>query len=171
MAIHSYGFVGPDQEVVPSKWDIFYLKMAHQVSSMSKDPSTQTGAVIARPNKSVVSVGFNGFPKNMPDKPEWYANREMKYSRIVHCEMNALLFCKEPVQGYTLYTWPFASCDRCCVAMLQAGIIRFVFPELPEHLKERWQKPLELTKQYIGECGMEWLEITLKEIYPGVMPQ
>jgi len=156
----------PTKDVTPSRWDIFYLKMSHLVSQMSKDPSTQTGAVIVRPNKSVVSVGFNGFPKDMPDKPEYYADREQKYSRIVHCEMNALLFTKESVLGYTLYTWPFASCDRCCVSMLQAGITRFVFPELPEDKKERWQKPLDLTKKYIEECGHQWLEIGLKEIYP-----
>jgi dCMP deaminase len=149
-----------------NKWDVFYLKMAKMVSTISKDPSTQTGAVIVRPNRSVCSVGFNGFPRVMPDNPEWYANREEKYSRVVHCEMNAQIFAREPLDGYTLYTWPFASCDRCCVTMLQSGIIRFVFPELAEDKKERWEKPLNLTKRYIGESGMTFIEIPLVEIFP-----
>src|SRR5271163_3399120 len=147
-----------------NKWDIFYLKMAQLVSSMSKDPSTQTGAVIVRPNKSVVSVGFNGFPKDMPDKAEWYANREEKYSRVVHCEINAQIFTREPLHGYTLYTWPFASCDRCCVTMLQSGITRFVYPSIPEHLKERWEAALNKTYKYIVEAGCEAVEIPLSEI-------
>src|SRR5271157_417041 len=149
-----------------NKWDVFYLKMAQMVSTMSKDPSTQTGAVIVRPNKSVASMGFNGFPRVMPDNPEWYANREEKYSRVVHCEVNAQIFAREPLDGYTLYTWPFASCDRCCVTMLQSGIVRFVFPELAEDKKERWEKPLNLTKKYIVQCGKEFTEIPLVEIFP-----
>jgi len=156
---------GIETQETPSKWHIFYLKMAQLVSSMSKDPSTQTGAVIVRPNRSVAGVGFNGFPRVMPDNAEWYANREEKYSRVVHCEINAQIFTREPLDDYTLYTWPFASCDRCCVTMLQSGITSFVFPELADDKKERWQKPLDLTKRYIQECGKTWLEVSLKEIF------
>jgi dCMP deaminase len=154
-----YGPILPDDEHVPAmwalyEWDIYYLKMAKHVASKSKDPSTQTGAVIVRPDKSVCSIGFNGFPKGMKDSPEVYANREEKYSRIVHCEVNAQLFSRDAsLQGYTLYTWPFASCDRCCVQMLQSGITRFVAPVLPESLKERWEASLNKTKGYIEECG------------------
>ena len=140
-------------------WDIRFLQLATVVSSWSKDPSTKTGAVIIRPDKSICSVGFNGFPKSMPDKQEYYADRKQKYSRIVHCEINALIFAKEPVTGYTLYTTPFASCDRCCVQMLQAGIEKFVFPKLPTELKERWEESTNLTKQYILESGCSFLEI------------
>lgn len=140
------------------KWDIRFLKLAREVSTWSKDPSTQTGAVVVRPNNSVASVGFNGFPKNMTDRPEWYENREEKYSRIVHCEINALIFTHESVHGYTLYTWPFASCDRCCVVMLQAGIKRYVFPECSEELKTRWADSLQKSLQYITESGGVWKE-------------
>ena len=137
------------------KWDIYYLGMAKKVASKSKDPSTQTGAVIVRPDWSQCSVGFNGFPRKMPDDPALYANREEKYSRIVHCEINAECFSRDgSLEGYTLYTWPFASCDRCCVQMIQKGITRFVAPVLPEDKKERWQAPLELTRKYINECGL-----------------
>ena len=136
------------------KWDIYYLGMAKYAASKSKDPSTQTGAVIVRDDWSVCSVGFNGFPKGMPDNPEWYANREEKYSRIVHCEVNAQILSRDhSLNGYTLYTWPFASCDRCCVSMLQAGITRFVAPALPEDLKSRWEASLNNTRQYIEDCG------------------
>jgi dCMP deaminase len=147
-----------------SKWDIRYLQLAHHVATWSKDPSTQTGAIIIRPNKSVLSVGFNGFPQCMPDNPEWYADRNEKYSRIVHCEVNALLLSENSVRGGTLYTWPFACCDRCAVTMLQAGIIRFVYPSIPAHLVERWGEPLAKTTKYFAECGVEAVEIPLSEI-------
>lgn len=150
-----------------SKWDIRYLQFAHHVASWSKDPSTKAGAVIVKPNRSVLSVGFNGFPQNMPDNQEWYDNRDEKYSRIVHCEVNALIMAEGSARGCTLYTWPFACCDRCVVQMLQAGINRFVFPTTPERLRERWQPILDKTKKYLEECSyVQSVEIPYELVPP-----
>lgn len=143
-----------------NKWDKHFLRMAYLVSEMSKDPSTQTGAVIVRPDRSVCSTGFNGFPRNMSDDEALYADREVKYDRVVHCEMNALLHSRDGMhQGYTLYTTPFLSCSRCAVHMLQAGIERFVAPiPTPEQI-ERWGDAFERTRSYFREAGVSWLEV------------
>jgi len=139
-----------------NKWDKRFLDMAKLVSTWSKDPSTQTGAVIVRPDKSVCSVGYNGFPKNMPDHDELYNNREEKYSRIIHCEMNAMNFSHDTsMEGYTLYTYPFLSCDRCFVHMVQAGITRFVSPTCPPALEERWGDAFDRVRGYAKECGIQ----------------
>jgi len=142
-----------------NKWDLRYLNMARLVSTWSKDPSTQTGAVIVREDKSIASVGFNGFPRSMPDTLELYNNREEKYSRIVHCEMNALLFLSENVQNYTLYTWPFMSCDRCFVHMIQAGITRFIAPEATPELLTRWGDAFNRVRMYARETNVELIEV------------
>ena len=142
-----------------SKWDNRFLDLAEVVASWSKDPSTKTGAVIVRPDLSVASVGFNGFPKGMPDSPEAYHNREEKYSRIVHCEVNAQIHAHGPVDGYTLYTIPFMSCDRCAIQMLQAGIARFVFPRASDEALDRWSESFAKTIRYFEECGVEYTEI------------
>lgn len=147
-----------------NKWDIRFLELAQLVSTWSKDPSTKTGAVIVRPNRTVVSVGFNGFPREMSDVPEWYADREEKYLRIIHCEVNALIYSPERVDGYTLYTYPFACCDRCVVQMLQAGITRFVFPEPTKDALLRWGKAFDKTKKYMKECAVAFLEVPLGEV-------
>ena len=142
-------------------WHLRFLKLARLVSTWSKDPSTKTGAVIVRPDKTIVSLGFNGFPQSMPDDLALYNNRDEKYSRIIHCEINALIFAKEKLDKYILYTYPLASCDRCAVQMLQAGIKMFVFPKLPEKLKERWDEPVKKTKKYLYEAGARYKEIPL----------
>jgi dCMP deaminase len=136
------------------KWDRRFLNLAELVSTWSKDPSTQTGAVIVRPNLSVASVGYNGFPQKMADTPTFYADREEKYSRIFHGEVNALLFAQEPVAGCTLYTWPFLSCDRCFVQMAQAGITRFVAPQATVPQLERWGSAFERVRRYAAEMGL-----------------
>ena len=138
--------------------DEYFLRLAELVSRRSKDPSTKTGAVIVDSAGRVVSTGYNGFAQRMPDKPENYANREEKYSRIVHCEMNALIFAQRNLAGCTLYTWPFMSCDRCVVHMIQAGVTRFV---APHNDAERWRAAFDKTRGYIHECQLELVEITL----------
>ena len=44
-----------------SKWDVRFLKLAHEVASWSKDPSTKVGCVLVK-GKKVVSLGYNGLP-------------------------------------------------------------------------------------------------------------
>lgn len=136
-----------------SRWDRHFLEECFHIAKLSKDPSTKCGAVIVRPNRTVASQGFNGFPKNMRDDPELYNNRDIKYDRTVHSEMNSLIYAREPLDGYTLYTSPVPSCSRCCIHMLQAGISRFVAPQPTEDFLTRWADSLKRTKEYILEAG------------------
>ncbi|MBT7127172.1 MAG: CMP deaminase, partial [Candidatus Thioglobus sp.] len=72
------------------KWDKRYLGLAAEVSTWSKDPSTQVGAVTVGSKKEVLSQGFNGFPRGIDDSDERYNNRDTKYKLVVHAEMNAI---------------------------------------------------------------------------------
>lgn len=143
------------------RWDLRYIELTRFVSQWSKDPSTKTGAVIVRPDMTVASIGFNGFARQMSDADELYADRPKKYSRVIHCEMNALLSAREPVAGYTLYTTGMC-CDRCVVHLIQAGIKRFVWPEDTPEMKSRWQDAFDLTLSYLHEAdGVEFEEIKI----------
>ena len=69
-------------------WDLRFLDMSQLISSWSKDPSTQVGAVIVDSNNRVVSVGYNGFPQGISDDYR-LDNRETKYKMILPAECNA----------------------------------------------------------------------------------
>lgn len=141
-----------------SKWDHRFLDMASLVASWSRDPSTRCGAVIVRPDKTVASVGFNGFPKGCDDDPALYEDRETKYSRVVHAEQNALLHAGESVKGYTMYTWPPGfgpSCDRCSAHIIQAGITRVVHYLDESDFASRWKEPSERGLKMYAEAGIE----------------
>lgn len=138
-----------------AKWDQRFLEMAELVSTWSKDPSTKCGAVIVRPDKTVASVGFNGFPQGCDDDPAIYADREKKYSRVVHAEQNALLHAGESVKGYTMYTWPPGfgpSCDRCTAHIIQAGIDRVVYAKDESDFGSRWKTAAESGLQMYKEA-------------------
>lgn len=111
------------------KWDRRFLELARHISAWSKDPSTKVGAVIVRPDRTIASVGYNGFPRGMDDDPEIYANRELKLKRVVHAEMNAILNAQEPLKGCTLYVWAPSygpTCERCAPHVIQTGITRVI---------------------------------------------
>jgi dCMP deaminase len=132
------------------------LEMAEQVASWSKDPSTQTGAVITDPNSHIISVGYNGFAKGVKDTPNRYRQREkVKYPMVAHCETNAIIFAKRDLEGCTLYTVPFMSCATCAALVINAGIKRCVAPVLPKELKSRWGKQCALARMQFREAGVK----------------
>lgn len=141
------------------KWDPRFLDLAKHVASWSKDPSTKVGAVIVRPDKTIASTGYNGYPKKMRDIG--MENREEKLSRVIHAEMNAIHFCKDQsLEGYTLYVWPMMPCDRCCVHVIQSGISRVVSTDY--NSGGRWSESILKSLKYFRSCGIE------AQIYPEI---
>lgn len=65
-------------------WDEYFCKLAEHVKEKSKDRSTKCGCVIASPDHSVLSVGFNGFPRGVNDDIESRHERPVKYSYTEH---------------------------------------------------------------------------------------
>lgn len=147
-----------------SDWDLRFLKLAKEISTWSKDPSTKTGAVLVGLDNNIVATGYNGFPRIIKDTPELLNNREEKLKRIIHCEMNALLHAPFGINECTLYTWPDMSCARCATHMIQAGVWRVVYPVFNgEHLMaERWAKDFEVSKELFDEAGV------IIEEYPAI---
>jgi dCMP deaminase len=133
------------------KWDKRFVELARFISTWSKDPSTQTGAVITDPSRRVISVGYNGLAQGVEDTPERLNNRDIKYKIIVHCERNALLFAARSVENCTLYTWPFMSCATCAAMVIQAGIKHCVAPFSDN---PRWKDEFELSQQIFREAGV-----------------
>lgn len=143
---------------INSKWDRRFLQLARHVSAWSKDPSTQVGAVITKENV-IVSIGYNGLPRNVEDLPERYENRELKYKMIVHGEVNAIISAAQNLKNCTLYTWPFMPCSVCSGLVIQSGITRVV---TPHNDNPRWKESFELTKTMFKEAGVvldEYLSI------------
>jgi len=150
-------------EMLNEKWDLRLIGMARFVSKWSKDPSTQTGAVLVRPDRSVISVGYNGFAQGVEDTDERYQNRyDLKYRMVIHCEENALIFGdRQSIIGSCLYTWPFISCSRCAAKMIRSGVKRVVSKQL-EHIDNtayndpnRWEYEMRLAETQFKEAGVE----------------
>jgi dCMP deaminase len=152
------------------KWDQYFLDMCLLNASMSKDPSTQVGAVIVGPDMEVRSTGFNGFARGIEDTDERLNNRDMKLKLVVHAEMNAVLAAARvgiPVKGCSIYLlatnkfgkhWGGAPCVRCTVELIQAGIsevVSYPFKDVPSH----WTDDIKMARGLLEEAGVKYREI------------
>jgi dCMP deaminase len=137
------------------RWDKDYLALAKFWGERkSKDPSSKVGAVIVRPDQTVASLGYNGFPRGIEDNERRLNNRDLKYPLTIHAEMNAILTAYNGIRGYTLYTYPFLPCERCAVHVIQAGISRVVSYACPPELLERWGPSLQAGRDVFKEAGV-----------------
>lgn len=133
-------------------WDYHFLDQAEFTARRSKDPSTKVGAVIVRPDRTVVSTGFNGFPRRVRDLPERYADRPTKYALTVHAEINAIITAREPLHFCTLYVAPLLPCSQCAAAIVQAGISEVV-ARMPANI-DRWTESFNWTRLIFEEAGV-----------------
>jgi dCMP deaminase len=142
-------------KTIEDKWVARFIKLAEEVSTWSKDPSSQVGAVIVRPDRTIASVGFNGFPRGVEDCHERIANRDTKLLYTIHAEMNAILSAKEPLKGYSLFVWPFQPCAHCAASIIQSGI-KEVYCPFNAHLDsyERWADSFKAALQMFDEAGV-----------------
>jgi dCMP deaminase len=142
-------------KTIEDKWVARFIKLAEEVSTWSKDSSSRVGAVIVRPDRTIASVGFNGFPRGVEDYHERIANRDTKLLYTIHAEMNAILSAKEPLKGYSLFVWPFQPCAHCAASIIQSGI-KEVYCPFNAHLDsyERWADSFKAALQMFDEAGV-----------------
>lgn len=136
-----------------SDWTTRFLDMARLVATWSKDPSTKVGAVIVRPDRTVASVGYNGFPRGTSDHHQHLNNRDIKLRRTVHAEINAILTSRDSVVGCTIYVTPLHPCASCAGAIIQSGIKRVV-AELAKDPHPGWTEDFEAATRMFREAGI-----------------
>jgi dCMP deaminase len=120
------------------KWESRMIRMAKLISTFSKDPSTKVGAVIFNHyRKTVITTGYNGFPRKTSDKADLYEDRDHKYPRVVHAEANAIV--EAAAQGVSTRDAAIAithpPCCACAGLIIQAGITCVIFEETGDDMK------------------------------------
>lgn len=128
----------------PVEWNDVFLTMARAMSTKSKDPSTQCGAVLVASDNVLLSAGFNGPPPQMSDELVPWGERPAKYAFIIHAEENALSFAIrshgiERMKGSTMYV-THAPCSDCVLRMIRDGVRRVCIPaDCPPYPMSKWQ--------------------------------
>ena len=145
-------------------WTDYFISIARLVAQRSKDPSTQVGTVVINPyDNTLISTGYNGFPRGCSDDefpwgngkaeesslkvPAEFSNSvwlNTKYPYVVHAEANALIRARQNCVGFVLYTTLFP-CNECAELIIQAGIKKVYYLNIVE--KETWKECFQATQR------------------------
>lgn len=114
-------------------WDEYFMGIAVLSALRSKDPNTKVGAVIVSPDNKVISIGYNGMPRQLDeDKLSWNKGEglDSKYLYVCHAEFNAILNTQVggTLKGARLYVTLFP-CNECTKAIIQTGIKEVIYLE------------------------------------------
>ena len=139
-------------------WDKRYTNIAKEVSSWSKDPSTQVGAVVVGSKGQILSQGYNGFPRGIVDYPDRLNDRPTKLKYVVHAEMNCIYnasFNGVSLDGSSLYVHGLPVCSDCAKGVIQVGVKK-VFMCFPKNISEHWKESMRLSTSMFNEANVQW---------------
>lgn len=148
-------------------WDEYFMGIALLSAKRSKDPSTQVGACIVDNEKKVVSIGYNGMPRNIDEeKLTWEKGEGLnsKYLYVCHAEFNAILNIRNgsSLNGCKVYVTLFP-CNECAKAIVQTGIKEVIY------LSDKYDGIVEnlASKKILDLAGVKYTkyEGSIKEIY------
>ena len=135
-----------------------YYKIALSIAALSKDQSTQVGAIIIGPDGEGGPWGYNGAPRacsaDEPGDPR--GERPEKYYWMAHGEANAITNAARAgvaTLGCTLVCTHFP-CMGCAKTIVQAGIKQVVCPDPVGGFAERWGEDIKRAKHLFDECGV-----------------
>jgi len=146
-------------------WGNRYTCLAKEISTWSKDPSTQVGAVVIGNNGEVLSQGYNGFPRGIKDTAARLKDRERKYNLVVHAEMNAIYNAGlngVSLKGSTLYVYGLPVCNECAKGIIQVGIDK-VIATRPADYNEKWDDSIKDAKALFKEAEVDYIIDVEKE--------
>jgi dCMP deaminase len=136
-------------ETIPPRsvpdWHDYFMSIALEVARRSKDPNTQHGAVIVDDRHRLVSTGFNGGCRKIPDHViDW--SRPNKYAFVIHAEENALWHAQRlDLEGCVLYVTG-KPCSRCMLRIAHVGIGTVVYGDTPSTMvaDDDWKLTLRI---------------------------
>lgn len=135
--------------------DIYFMQLAEMNATRSKDPKTKVGSCIVK-DKKVLSLGYNGAPRNFPDIEVPTTNNKeniflSKNSFMCHSELNAILNYNgalSDLNGATIYV-TLSPCHECVKALIQVGIKEIIYKERYDH-----DDVFKLSKLIADKCNV-----------------
>ena len=148
----------------------YFIALARTVALKSKDPSTQIGTVIVSEDNSIVSTGYNSFPRGYPDDEILSGEftdrleRPEKYYWFEHSERNAVYNAARHgirLNGCRMYTNAGIPCVDCTRAIIQAGIIEIHY-QVDIEMRNRWKTHAPRSAELLDKCGVKRFEYVVE---------
>ncbi len=137
-------------------WDERWMDLADFLATWSKDRSTGVGAVIVDDRNVIISVGWNGFPREIDDDLDERHERPAKYSWTAHAEENAIANAASvghETMGCRMYVNWYPCCP-CARLIIQSGIMELIGIE-PDWSHHKYGPDFAIVKEMLEEAGVE----------------
>jgi len=138
-------------------WDDFFMSMAYLTSMKSKDPRTKVGAVIVSKDNTILSLGYNGLPRNI----EYHTPRitkPLKQHYVEHAERNAIynsIRNHSTISNSIMYITSIP-CPACTRAIIQTGITKVVIDSQPHRtLSSLIELQYKISQEMLQENNIE----------------
>jgi dCMP deaminase len=138
-------------------WDEYFINIAEQVKLKSKDIKTQIGVVVVGKDNSIVSTGYNSFPRGINDDIDERQERPEKYFWFEHAERNAIYNAARigvSTLDTTMYMTCGMSCSDCARAIINSGISKIVLRQDRGAIGDRWNESAIRSMQMFKEAGV-----------------
>jgi dCMP deaminase len=138
------------------EWIEYFRNIAEQVKLKSKDESTKIGAVIVNFDNSIVSTGYNSFPRGIDDSVAARQERPEKYFWFEHAERNAIYNAARmgsPTLGTAMILSCGVPCTDCARGIINAGI-KTVWCVDNSFTQEKWKEHAQRSLVMFEEAGV-----------------
>lgn len=140
-------------------WDTYFMSMVYLVAMRSKDLNTHIGAVIVNDSNTVISTGYNSFPRGIDDGRLDRQIKPEKYFWFNHGEYNAVANAADigvSVRGCRMYTNGIPCIERCAGAIINAGIKEIIVDDDWNHDNgDKWQEQAVKARELFAEAGVK----------------
>lgn len=146
------------------KWHQRYMALAAMVSSWSKHPEFQVGAVAIGGFGQVLATGYNGWPRSIYGEDSDLGPRSTGRSMSVHAEANVIYnACLTGIslRGSALYVYPMFPCIECAKALVQVGIGQICYQDIPiaENAALKWQESWDMAHTLFREANISVIQL------------
>jgi dCMP deaminase len=137
-------------------WDLYFMRIAQEVSTRSTCDRKHVGAVIVR-DKNILATGYNGSIRGLGHcDDEGHMLEDGHCVRTIHAEANAIIQAAKhgtAIDGGTVYVTA-SPCWGCFKMIANAGLLKIVYGEF-----YRDQRIFEFAQR----LGIELLKIDVSE--------
>ena len=147
-----------------------WLREAYKQAQLSKDPSTQVGAILVADNGTglIFAVAHNQFPDGVDENVADRWERPLKYSYICHAEAGCIFMAAKngyPTRGSVMVA-PWAACTSCAKAIVQAGVKTLVRHKqaMEAGNSSSWQKEIDIADAILKEAGVRIVEVDATDL-------
>lgn len=109
-----------------SRWDDYFVDVAHRTASLSYANRLKVGAVAVR-DRRIICVGFNGTPPGSDNRCE--DDNNVTLPMVIHAEDNLARFAYNngiDISGCTLYV-THTPCVNCADIIVNNGFVEVVY--------------------------------------------